>query len=505
MTRRLVAAGVQVKRNHVSTAVIRGLDVSTTVVVRGIRVEELSREVAVERNTVSLNAESLSNRRADVIDDLARASTRTSSSSEDSGSGASRHGPGSDEVSNRTHRSTSGDELEAIETEPLVENGDSGSNTAGSASNGRNALEALTSSAGSRKDRAKTSIGESSGISGKRSVVVDTASTNATAVDTRVLIPGSEHLSGAVINVLSRAQTAVDGLNGPLELVEEKVINSLRGADGLATVDADEREADALNEDIVDLGIHEDVVNEELASNDVGNRDGLSAGSVLSGIVGMQMLEELISTGEGDVNETLTVGDRNGGDGEATVAIKPEEKGDPEIKLRLSGLGGLGTIVDILTKADTGTTTTASVGGKNVGETLVGNLLTNITVPTNALVGGNEEVIVEVENVRIVLIKRVTVDGELNLLAETLTDIVNISKKLITIGGVSSGVVPISSIGSIYSTKLDVENHIIEEVTKLWNRKLYLRIEASGAGLDGNLVIFITNRSEWFAFVPNLF
>jgi len=172
----------------------------------------------------------------------------------------------------------------------------------------------------------------------------------------------------------------------------------------------------------------------------------------------------------------------------------PEEEGDPKIKLTLSGLRGLGSIINLLTNADTGTTTSASVGSKDISETLMGNLLTNITIPTNALVRGNEEVIVEVKNVRIVLVKRVSIDSELNLLAKTLTNIVNISKKFITRSRMSSGVVPISSVGSIYGTKLDVENHVVEEVTELRDRKLYLRIEASRTGLDSNFIVFITNR-----------
>jgi hypothetical protein len=97
----------------------------------------------------------------------------------------------------------------------------------------------------------------------------------------------------------------------------------------------------------------------------------------------------------------------------------------------------------------------------------VGNLLTNIAIPANALVGSDEEVIVEVKNIGVVLVKRISVHGELNLLAETLTDVVDIGKELITSGWVGGGIIPIRSIGSIYGTKLNVENHVIEEVTEL--------------------------------------
>lgn len=136
-------------------------------------------------------------------------------------------------------------------------------------------------------------------------------------------------------------------------------------------------------------------------------------------------------------------------------------------------------------------------------ETLVGDFLTNITIPANALVGGDEEVIVEVKNVGVILIERVTVNSELNLLAETLTDVVDIGKELITASGIGSRSVPVSSVGSIDGTKLDVEDHVVEEVTELRDGKLDLRIEASGAGLNRNLVIFITNSGKWLAFIPN--
>jgi hypothetical protein len=145
----------------------------------------------------------------------------------------------------------------------------------------------------------------------------------------------------------------------------------------------------------------------------------------------------------------------------------PEEEGNPELKSTLGGLGGLRTIENLETETDTSTATGTSVGGEDILITLVGDLLTDVAVPAGALVGGNEEVIVEVQDIGIILIKRISVDSELNLGAQSLTDEVNVCEELITSRGIGLGIGPIASVGGIDSAKDDVENHVIEEVTEL--------------------------------------
>jgi len=102
--------------------------------------------------------------------------------------------------------------------------------------------------------------------------------------------------------------------------------------------------------------------------------------------------------------------------------IEPEQKGNPQVNGGLNGLRGLGTVVNLDLFTDTGTS--ASTG---LNETAIRQLLSHATVPTNALVGLNEELLVHVVNFGIVLIKRVSVHGKLNVLDEGLSEEVYIS------------------------------------------------------------------------------
>ena len=59
VTRRLVSSGVQVEGDHQSTAVLRSLDVRSSIMERNVGVVERSGEVVVDRDSVSLDSDSI--------------------------------------------------------------------------------------------------------------------------------------------------------------------------------------------------------------------------------------------------------------------------------------------------------------------------------------------------------------------------------------------------------------------------------------------------------------
>lgn len=159
-------------------------------------------------------------------------------------------------------------------------------------------------------------------------------------------------------DVVGRAEAEVDRLDGPLQVREQHVVVGHLLAIRLEAVDADEREPDAADVDVVNLRIDEDVVDVQLRILDllggvdgrvVGEHRGL--GHPLDGVVDGQggssagagaarglllhsEAEEQIARGdEQDVvlilnvnlNEALTVGDRHGGDRQARIGVEPED------------------------------------------------------------------------------------------------------------------------------------------------------------------------------------
>jgi len=93
----------------------------------------------------------------------------------------------------------------------------------------------------------------------------------------------------------------------------EDAIVRLGGTSSLFTMDADEREPNTLNKDIVDFGIHEDVINVQFANLNVRNWGRVVSGSIISGGVSY-VLEDLVGVSKSNVNESLTVRDGHGGD-----------------------------------------------------------------------------------------------------------------------------------------------------------------------------------------------
>ncbi len=64
-------------------------------------------------------------------------------------------------------------------------------------------------------------------------------------------MPSGGHLRVRVIDVLHGAETDIHGLNGPFHLLEQDVVVCLVNAGDLNAMNADEREADALDENVM--------------------------------------------------------------------------------------------------------------------------------------------------------------------------------------------------------------------------------------------------------------
>lgn len=178
----------------------------------------------------------------------------------------------------------------------------------------------------------------------------------------------------------------------------------------------------------LNLWVHEDVVDPQFALGDVRNGGRVSSWGVIGGGE-TDVLKDLVGLSELNGDETLTVGDGDGGDGKSGVLVEPEQKGHPQVKSGLLGLGGLVSIEERHSLADSGSTSSG-----NIAEALVGLLLADQTIPTNALVGGNKEGIMESINIAVILIQRVSVDGELGVSDQALTNSVTVGQE-----GVSRG------------------------------------------------------------------
>lgn len=148
--------------------------------------------------------------------------------------------------------------------------------------------------------------------------------------------------------------------------------------------------------------------------------------------------------------------------------VKPEQERDPEIQGGLGGLGGLRAVVERDALTDTGTTAVEARGSDgNVREALLGVLLADVAVPADALVGGDEVLVVEALDIRAVLVEGVAVDGDTDLLDEALTNEIDVANDLGTGRGVSRGGGPVGSVGGRDGAQGGVDDHVVEEVTEL--------------------------------------
>jgi len=201
----------------------------------------------------------------------------------------------------------------------------------------------------------------------------------------------------------------------------------------------------------LNLGVDEDVVDPQFALGDVWNWGRVGSGGIIGGCE-TDVLQDLVGLSELHGDESLTVGDGDGGDGKSGVLVEPEQKGHPQVKSGLLSLRGLKSVEERNSLTNSGS---ASAGG--LAEALVGLLLADKTIPTNALVGGNKEGIMEGVDIAVILIQRVSVNGELGVANQTLTNGVTVGQKGVTGGRIVGG----------HGSKSHVQNHIMEEISKL--------------------------------------
>lgn len=310
------------------------------------------------------------------------------------------------------------------------------------------------------------------------------------SVNDRVLAVDRSGVS--VTSDVSRgADTDVESFNRPLDGLEVDVVRGLVYVGDLAAMDTDERETYALDVNVMNIGLYEDVVNVKIKVSE--RRSGDSGGSEARGreSTGVNYrAEKLLRSGKIDVNETLAVRDADRRDRKARVRVEPEKERDEHLKIFVGALVRLVTIV--VAERSTGV-----LGGDRrlrVIMVLVHSIdrefLAHVLEPANTLRLADAELAVDVVRIRVVLIERVTVDIERNLLEETLTREIAPAEKGVITGAVSSG----TSEGSGGRVHLDVDNHIVEEITELGDRELHLRAERRAVG--NNLVVFETHSSE---------
>jgi hypothetical protein len=79
-------------------------------------------------------------------------------------------------------------------------------------------------------------------------------------------------------------------------------------------VHTDERETNSLNENIMDFGVYENVVNVKVRSKYIRYWGREVSGAVGSGVVRMLVLEDLVSLCQLNVNETLSIWNGDGWD-----------------------------------------------------------------------------------------------------------------------------------------------------------------------------------------------
>lgn len=378
MATRLVRAGVQVERDHQKTRVLGRHNEVATIRVRHVAVEELRRDVVVDRDAVSSHRNTIHRRNRSLDDDLLAIVRRV-----------------------RKIR----DRVVAV---PVI-------------------AVSLTNHTGRR------------------------VRTNTREVITRVVRSRSRR-------VRRRAQADIQSLNRPLQVVQQKFIVSLVDEDALFTVNTDQRKANSLDEDVVDLRVHENVVDQQLqldvrGSELVGRMDRAVSRLRTSKLSSRRnRAHELGRSGEINSDEALAVRDRNRRNRQTRVEVEPEQQRNPELHRLLRRLGRLRARTKRLDFTDTGI-------GATIGLDVF--LLADVALPASTLARGNVELVVEVVDVRRVLIQRVAVDGHRDLLDQTVAEEVRVANVVLLIGSdTGDGLHSRGRHGH-------VERHVVEEISKL--------------------------------------
>ncbi len=139
-----------------------------------------------------------------------------------------------------------------------------------------------------------------------------------------------------------------------------------------------------LLETTLNLGVHEDVIDEQLTNLHIGHWGRIGTWVIII-LSGTNVLKQLTGTSKLNINKTLTIRNGHGWNSKTGVLVKPEEQGNPEINSGLYLLRGLRTIAKSNLCADTSTTTRTRV---NISR--LGNFLSGISIPTDLLVRCNE-------------------------------------------------------------------------------------------------------------------
>lgn len=250
----LVRAGVQVEGHHHGATVHRRTDVLATEVVGHVAIEERGGDVAVERHTVSLNVEDIDGGRHVQVAGIAL----------HAGEGVHDLGGGGLEGAQQT------DQLrEAAEDEGRVDLVHSQHRRGGNAE-GDGEVQAKT---GEGREVGGV-LGRGNGRAGEgheRIAVRQAAQVDVASGGLAVHVPAIKHLVRAAAGIDRWAETKVDCFNRPLQLVQKDVILRFVDARHLTTVHANERKANTLNENIVNLWVNKDIVDVQLSSQHIGD------------------------------------------------------------------------------------------------------------------------------------------------------------------------------------------------------------------------------------------
>lgn len=430
MSTGLVGARIQVEGDHQSTAVVGRADVLSTVVVRNVAVEELGGDRLVKRHTVSSDA--------DLIEGL----------------DAVIHGQGA-----------------------VVDGTEHGKRSSG----------------GSRSKVHGATV-----VSLRRSLVVTPPLTEVTVVlsntveriggnTTRSAVSRGRAVSQETISlgeIRGRAKTNEEGLNRPLKLLEldrhgAAAATGVHGGN-LATMHANERESNALDEDIVNLRVDENVVDVKVAHTDKRRRQ---AGGGVSTTV--HNAHNVILASELNVDETLSIRDGHGRHRKAGILVEPEQKRDEHVHVVVHKLGSLGTVND----GHLATMGLALSRGTH-DLTSAGHLLSDVAKPANLLVRLHGELVMEVVHVTRVLIQGVAVNLNVDLLDQAVTKVVGEAVVILILTSCRS-----SKLRKHGGIQTNMEHHIVEEITELRDGELHRLVEGS-LSTAADLVVLITDRGE---------
>lgn len=214
-------------------------------------VKELRGEVTVQRDSVSLNV--------DEVHGILRVLVVSLALSRGHGSvklNRSRLGRVSED---RSNRSTEAHRLEAVSTKSdveLVNSQDSRGNNANVAESSKSNNE-VDAEAGVRTEVSRVLSGGNTGASGKSRIpvpaVLQSGKANTNVSKVAILVPAVKHSRLRGIRVDGRAKTNIHGLKGPFHLLKEDRVGVLVDTLSLVAVNANQGEADTLDEDVVTI------------------------------------------------------------------------------------------------------------------------------------------------------------------------------------------------------------------------------------------------------------